>query len=116
MEHLFFDAFDVSELAPPIHITVFRRALNLYDKLFHRPQLVRVFFPEMLFANVSSLFLPVLGPQTHRRFKVAVVNDCRDVSPRFAALQSANIYRRQYLSRHLGVAVSCRILSVHRIS
>jgi hypothetical protein len=54
-------------------------ALNLYDKLFHQPQLVRVFFPEMLFANVSSLFLPVLSPKTHRRFKVAGVNDCRDV-------------------------------------
>jgi len=66
LEHLFFAVFDVSELAPPSHITVFRRALNLYDKLFHQPQLVRVFFPEMLFANVSSLFLPVLSPKTHR--------------------------------------------------
>jgi fibronectin-binding autotransporter adhesin len=27
----------------------------------------------MLFASVSSLFLPVLSPQTHRRFKLAVV-------------------------------------------
>jgi hypothetical protein len=62
LEHFFFDVFDVNELAPPSHITVFRRALNLFDKLFHQPQLVRVFFPEMLFANVSSLFLPVLGP------------------------------------------------------
>jgi hypothetical protein len=44
-------------------------ALNLYDKLFHQPQLVRVFFPEMLFANVGSLFLPVLSSQPHRRFK-----------------------------------------------
>jgi hypothetical protein len=82
LKHLFFDVFDVSELAPPSHITV-RWALNLYDKLFHQPQLVRVFFPEMLFANVSSLFLPVLSPKTHRRFKLAVVNDCRDVSPLF---------------------------------
>ena len=63
LEHLFFDVLDVSELAPPSHITVFRRALNFYDKLFHQPQLVRVFFPEMLFANVSILFLPVLGPR-----------------------------------------------------
>jgi hypothetical protein len=99
LEHLFFDAFDVSELAPPSHITVFRRALNLYDKLFHQSQLVWVFFPEMLFANVSSLFLPVLSPQTHRRFKVAGVNDCRDVSPLF---RWQAYYRRQHLSRHLG--------------
>jgi hypothetical protein len=80
LEHLFFDAFDVSELAPPSHITVFRRALSLYDKLFHQPQLVRVFFPEMLFANVSSLFLPVLSPRTHRRFKLAIVNDLTRLS------------------------------------
>ena len=72
LEHLFFDVFDVSELAPPSHITVFSRALNLYDKFFHQPQLIRVFFPEMLFANVSSLFLPVLSPQTHSRLKLAV--------------------------------------------
>ena len=61
LEHLFFDVFDISELAPPSYITVFRMAINLYDKLFHQPQLVRVFSPEMLFANVSSLFLPVLS-------------------------------------------------------
>jgi hypothetical protein len=97
LEHLFFDVFDVRELAPPSHITVFRRALNLYDKLFHQPQLVRVFFPEMLFANVSSLFLPVLSPQTHRRSKLAVVNDCRNVSPLF---RWQAYYRRPYLSRH----------------
>src|SRR6516162_1461824 len=57
----------------------------------------------MLFANVSSLSLPLLGPQTHRRFKLAVVNDCGDVAPRFAALQSASILIRQRLSsRGLG--------------
>src|ERR1700739_4156799 len=67
-----------------IHVTVFRRALNFYDKLFHQPQLVRVFFPETLFANVSSLFLPVLSPQTHRRFKLAC---CKC----FAALQMESI-------------------------
>jgi hypothetical protein len=88
LEHLFFDAFDVSELAPPSNITVFRRALSLYDKLFHQAQLVRVFFPEILFANFSSLFLPVLSPQTHRRFKLTVVND---LPRRFAALQRASI-------------------------
>ena len=97
LEHLFFDVFDVSELAPPSHITVFSRALNLYNKLFHQPQLIREIFPEMLFANVSSLFLPVLSPQTHRRFKVAVVNNCRDVSPLFGWQA---YYRRPYLSRH----------------
>jgi hypothetical protein len=47
---------------PTSQITIVRRALNLYDKLFHQPQLIRVFFSEMLFANFCSLFLPVLGP------------------------------------------------------
>jgi hypothetical protein len=47
LEHLF---FDVSELAPTSHITVFRRALNLYDKLFHQPQRLREKYPD-LFAN-----------------------------------------------------------------
>jgi hypothetical protein len=61
LKHLSFDAFDVSELAPTSHITVFERALNLYDKLFHQPQLIRIFFSQMLFAKVRSLFLPVLG-------------------------------------------------------
>jgi hypothetical protein len=60
-EHLFFDVFNVSELAPTGHVRVFGRALNLYDKLFDQPQFVRVFFPEMLFAKLRSLFLPVLG-------------------------------------------------------
>jgi hypothetical protein len=36
-------------------------ALNLYDKLFHQPQLVRVFSGDAVFANVYSLFLLVLG-------------------------------------------------------
>jgi hypothetical protein len=101
LEHLFFDAFDVSELAPPSNITVFRRALNLYDKLFHQPQLGRVFFPETLFANVSSLFLPVLSPQAHRRFKQASVNVCRDVSPlfRWQAYIAANIFQGTLASR-----------------
>ena len=62
LEHLFFYAFDVSKLAPPSHITAFRRALNLYDKLFHQLKLVRVFLPQMLFAKLRGLFLPVLGP------------------------------------------------------
>jgi hypothetical protein len=50
-----------SELAPTSHIAVFRDTLNLHNEFFHQPQLVPVFFPEMLFANVRSLFLPVLG-------------------------------------------------------
>ena len=58
LEHLLFDVFDVSELAPTSDIRVISGTLNLYDKLFHQLQLVRVFFPEMLFANVSSLHLP----------------------------------------------------------
>jgi hypothetical protein len=62
LEHFFLDVSDVSELPPTGHVTVVRRALNLYDKLFHQAQLIRIFFPETLFANVRSLFLPVLGP------------------------------------------------------
>jgi hypothetical protein len=38
------------------------RPLNFYDKLLHQPQLVRVFFPQILFAKFGSLLLPVLGP------------------------------------------------------
>jgi hypothetical protein len=62
LEHLFFDVFDVSELAPTSHVTVLGRPLKLYDELFHQSQLVRVFFPQMLFANVRSLLLPVFSP------------------------------------------------------
>jgi len=62
LEHLFFDVFDVSELAPAGHIRALGRPLNFYDKLLHQPQLVRVFFPQMLFAKFGSLFLPVLDP------------------------------------------------------
>ena len=62
LEHPLFDVFDVSELGPTSKITAFRRTLDLYDKLFHQLQLVRVFFPQMLFANVRSLSLSMLGP------------------------------------------------------
>ena len=62
LEHLLFDVFDVSELGSTTKITAFRRTLDLYDKLFHQLQLVRVFFPQMLFANVRSLSLSMLGP------------------------------------------------------
>jgi hypothetical protein len=61
LEHLFFDVSDVSELPPTSHITVVKRAFDLYDKLFHQPQLIRVFFSETLFANARGLFLRVLG-------------------------------------------------------
>ena len=62
LEHLLFDVFDVSELGPTTKITAFRRTLDLYDKLFHQLQLVRVFSPQMLFANVRSLSLSMLRP------------------------------------------------------
>ena len=60
-EHLFFDVFDVSKLGPTSNIAAFGRTLDLYDKLFHQPQLVRVLFTQ-LFANVCSLSLSMLGP------------------------------------------------------
>ena len=65
VEHLLFEVFDVSELGPTSNIAAFRRTLDLHDKLFHQPQLVRVFFPQMPFADVRGLFLSVLGPKTH---------------------------------------------------
>jgi hypothetical protein len=61
LNHLFFTSFDVGELGPTSHIAVFRGALNLNDEFFHQSQLLPVFFPEVLFADVRSLFLPVLG-------------------------------------------------------
>ena len=60
-KHLFFNIFDVGELAPTNDIAVFAGALNLHNEFLHQPQLVPVFFPEMLFANVRRLFLPVFG-------------------------------------------------------
>jgi len=62
LKHLLFDVLDVSELGPTSNITVFRRTLNFYDKIFHQRQLVRVFCSQMLFANVRSLSLTMLGP------------------------------------------------------
>jgi hypothetical protein len=47
LEHLFFDVFDVSKLAPTSYVRVFGRPLNLYDKLFHQTQFVRVSLPQM---------------------------------------------------------------------
>jgi len=61
LEHLFFNAFDVGESAPTSDVAVFRSTLNLNDKFFHQPRLVPVFFPEMLFANIRRLFLPIIG-------------------------------------------------------
>jgi hypothetical protein len=61
LEHLFFDISDVSELAPTSRVTVFGKVLDLHEKLFDQRQPVPVFFPQMLFAKLSSLFLPVLG-------------------------------------------------------
>ena len=50
-----------SELAPTSDIAVFTGALNLHNEFFHQPRLVPVFFPEMMFANVRRLFLPIFG-------------------------------------------------------
>jgi hypothetical protein len=61
LEHLFFDMSDVSELTPTSRVTVFWKVLDLHEKLFGQGQPVLVFFPQMLFAKLSSLFLPVLG-------------------------------------------------------
>jgi len=57
LKHLFFDVFEVSELAPTSHVAVFRCSLNLHNKFFYQLQPVPVLFPEMLLANVRRLFL-----------------------------------------------------------
>jgi hypothetical protein len=60
-KHLLFNVFYIGELAPTSDIAVFAGALKLHNEFLHQPQLVPVFFPEMLFANVRRLFLPVFG-------------------------------------------------------
>src|SRR5208283_5308330 len=72
LKHLFFNIFDVGELAPTSYIAVFSSTLNLHNEFFHQPKLVQVFFPKMLFANVRSLFLPDLGSQSHKRRRVII--------------------------------------------
>jgi hypothetical protein len=62
LEHLLLDVLDVGELGPTGKVTAFRRTLDLCDKLLHQPQLVRVFCPQMRFADVRGLSLSVLGP------------------------------------------------------
>ena len=46
---------------PTSDIVVFAVALKLHNEFLHQPQLVLVFFPEMLFAKVRRLFLPIFG-------------------------------------------------------
>lgn len=60
-EHLFSDIFYVGKPAPTSHIAVFKAALDLHYVFFDQRQLVPVFFPKMLFANLRSLFLQVFG-------------------------------------------------------
>ena len=50
-KHFFFNVFDVGELAPTSDIAVFAIALKLHNEFLHQPQLVPVFFPEMLFCK-----------------------------------------------------------------
>jgi hypothetical protein len=42
-KHLFFNVFDVSELAPTSHIRVFRYSFNLHDKFFSNSSRSRYF-------------------------------------------------------------------------
>ena len=41
------------------NIAVFAGALKLHNEFLYQPQLVPIFFPEMLFADVRRLFLSV---------------------------------------------------------
>jgi hypothetical protein len=63
LEHLFFDVFDVSELAPPSHITVFSRALNLYDKLSTNPSLSGYFSRRCCLQMSAVCFCRFLVPR-----------------------------------------------------
>ena len=60
-KRLLFNVFYICELAPTSDIAVFAGTLKLHNEFLHQPQLVTVCFPEMLFANVRRLFLPVFG-------------------------------------------------------
>jgi hypothetical protein len=60
-KHLSFNVFDVGEQAATSDIAAFAGALNLHNEFLHQLQRGTVFFPEMMFANVRRLFLPVLG-------------------------------------------------------
>jgi hypothetical protein len=57
-QHLLFNVFYIGELAPMNDVAVFAGTLKLHNEFLHQPQLVPVFFPEMLFADFRRLFLP----------------------------------------------------------
>ena len=65
LEHLFFNVFDVGEQVPTSDIAVFTDTLKLQNEFFHEPELVPVFFPQMLLADVRRLFLPILSSKSH---------------------------------------------------
>src|SRR5262249_55933956 len=87
LEHLFFDAFDVSELAPTSHVTIIGRAFDLDDELFDERQFVRILSRRCCLQRVCGLFLSVLGCGTHRRLNW-LVNNSWDVPKLFQAKSS----------------------------
>jgi hypothetical protein len=55
--HLFFNVFDVGELAPTSDITVFADAFNLHNEFLHQPSLSRYFSGDAV-SNIRRLSLP----------------------------------------------------------
>jgi hypothetical protein len=61
-KHLLFNTFYICEMVPTSDIAVFAGALKLHNEFLHQPQLVPVFFPEMLFADSAVCFCRFLVP------------------------------------------------------
>ena len=64
-QHFLLDALYVGELAPPHDVVVFPSSFNLLNEFLHERQAIRGLFPEVLFAHLRRLLLPVLGSQSH---------------------------------------------------
>lgn len=65
LQHLLFNVLDVGELGPASDVHTFAGALDLQDEVVHQGQFVHMLFPEMLFARVSGLLLPMFDSTAH---------------------------------------------------
>jgi len=66
-QRLRLDVLDVSELRPASNVLRFACAFKLHDEFIHQSQFVLVLFPEMPFAHVRCLLLPMFGSYAHIR-------------------------------------------------
>ena len=62
LEHFDINAFDVGKLAPPGIVVVFSGSFKLVNKFLHQTEIALVIVPEVLFANLRCLILPILCP------------------------------------------------------